>query len=217
MIRLSEPGSASTLTERFVKTKAICQCVLALLLLVGMTGCATPYMRDRGRDAADIFTLTVGGLGAGARVRAGPIHCGIIANLGDIGLRGGAIMETIGGICNPNELEFIGYGSEMFCPVNFPDDMTANYRLDTKGYEATSHTVPFVTTELFKSDLLGPEKARPTGLHPYWTQIEMQAGFLVMFRLGFNPGELLDFLLGWAKIDIYKDDLYPRADLNQGN
>ncbi len=26
-------------------------------------------------------------------------------------------------------------------------------------------------------------------------------------RLGFNPGELLDFLLGWFTIDIYNDDI----------
>jgi hypothetical protein len=25
-------------------------------------------------------------------------------------------------------------------------------------------------------------------------------------RLGFNPGELLDFILGWTAIDIYNDD-----------
>ena len=26
-------------------------------------------------------------------------------------------------------------------------------------------------------------------------------------RFGFNPGELLDFILGWFTIDIYGDDL----------
>jgi hypothetical protein len=29
-------------------------------------------------------------------------------------------------------------------------------------------------------------------------------------RCGFNPGELLDFILGWTTIDIFKDDIAGR-------
>ena len=41
----------------------------------------------------------------------------------------------------------------------------------------------------------------------YYTQIEAVVGAGPSVRLGFNPGELLDFILGWTTIDIYKDDL----------
>jgi hypothetical protein len=36
---------------------------------------------------------------------------------------------------------------------------------------------------------------------------EIVAGGL---RVGFNPGELVDFLLGWTTLDIYNDDLGTR-------
>jgi hypothetical protein len=41
----------------------------------------------------------------------------------------------------------------------------------------------------------------------YYTQIEAAAGLWYTVRLGFNPGELLDFLLGWTTIDILSDDV----------
>ncbi len=40
-----------------------------------------------------------------------------------------------------------------------------------------------------------------------WTQFEVAAGLLGGVRLGFNPGELLDFLLGFFGADLYGDDL----------
>jgi hypothetical protein len=46
---------------------------------------------------------------------------------------------------------------------------------------------------------------------PYWTNIEVSAGVLVGVRVGFNPGELLDFLLGFTTLDIYGDDVHPDA------
>jgi len=56
------------------------------------------------------------------------------------------------------------------------------------------------------------EEAHPDGCrcrgHLYrLTQIEAMAGCGHTLRLGFNPGELLDFVLGWAAIDIYDDDV----------
>ena len=66
--------------------------ILFLIVAAGMTGCASTgrYFVDRGRDAADVFTLTVGtGLGAG--VRAGPAHIGLLLHQDRIGLMGGRI------------------------------------------------------------------------------------------------------------------------------
>jgi len=36
-------------------------------------------------------------------------------------------------------------------------------------------------------------------------------------RLGFNPGELLDFILGWTTIDIYGDDIEARKQKEKSN
>ena len=41
---------------------------------------------------------------------------------------------------------------------------------------------------------------------PYYTQVEVVLGLGSHLRLGLNPGELLDFVLGWTTIDIFGDD-----------
>ena len=40
----------------------------------------------------------------------------------------------------------------------------------------------------------------------YYTQIDVVLGILGTVRFGFNPGELIDFILGWSTLDIYRDD-----------
>jgi hypothetical protein len=40
----------------------------------------------------------------------------------------------------------------------------------------------------------------------YYSQIEVVAAAGVSLRIGFNPGELLDFFLGWFGVDTYHDD-----------
>ena len=45
---------------------------------------------------------------------------------------------------------------------------------------------------------------RPSALN---TQLEIAGGLIFTLRLGFNPGELLDFILGFSGIDIWHDDL----------
>ena len=39
------------------------------------------------------------------------------------------------------------------------------------------------------------------------TQLEVAGGIVATGKLGLNPGELLDFLLGWTTLDLYDDDL----------
>jgi hypothetical protein len=43
------------------------------------------------------------------------------------------------------------------------------------------------------------------------TQIEFQVGLFFMPRVGFNPGEALDFLFGWFNLDLFGDDLSSQA------
>ena len=44
-------------------------------------------------------------------------------------------------------------------------------------------------------------------IDPQWTQIDLSVGLIASVRLGFNPGELLDFIMGLAGLDLYGDDL----------
>ena len=39
------------------------------------------------------------------------------------------------------------------------------------------------------------------------TQLDLTIGVGVSIRLGFNPGELLDFALGFVGLDLYDDDV----------
>jgi len=43
--------------------------------------------------------------------------------------------------------------------------------------------------------------------HPYYTELEIVLGLGPSLRLGFNPGEFADFILGWFGIDFFADDL----------
>jgi hypothetical protein len=41
----------------------------------------------------------------------------------------------------------------------------------------------------------------------YYTDVSVSAAAFLGFTIGFNPGEVIDFILGWTTIDIYGDDL----------
>ena len=52
----------------------------------------------------------------------------------------------------------------------------------------------------------------------HWTQLRIFAGVtIVSVSVGANPGELLDFALGWLGIDIYGDDAGAKALNNKEN
>ena len=64
---------------------------------------------------------------------------------------------------------------------------------------------------------LSPEGPTLRGSAALYTQMEVVVGLGGTLRLGFNPGELLDFILGWATIDIYNDDLEKQKKIEQSN
>lgn len=68
-----------------------------------------------------------------------------------------------------------------------------------KDYEAIGIFVPLISWV--------DEPNNPSTKWVYNTQIEVAVGLVGTLRLGFNPGELLDFLLGWTTVDIFNDDL----------
>jgi hypothetical protein len=181
--------------------KTMTHLILPCLLAIGVTGCVSTrnYLVNRGRDATDIITIT-GGLGAGAKARIGPLSAGLIANVDWIGLRGGSVFinkpdrgpEYVFGMYDFN-CTLIG---EEYCGdrwKNIPSLRGKSYRAKTLGGISLLET--------------------PSGDHPrantipYYTQIELAAGLLGTARLGLNPGELLDFVLGWTTLDIFSDDI----------
>ena len=81
-------AASGSLTKRFAQMNRLIHIVVLLVIAASMSGCTTAHWTDRERDTADIFTCTVG-MGAGASVKAGPLHAGMIFSAGNWGLRGG--------------------------------------------------------------------------------------------------------------------------------
>lgn len=156
--------------------------LLCLVILLASTGCTRAYWNNRANDVADIFTVT-SGAGIGAMAHVGPINAGLGAYGDIVGLRRGEAGTMMGG---SGQLIIGGFDSNK-SSENAPMQR-ANLR--GKGYSTTNVLVPI-------------DENIPA---PYWTNIEVSGGALIGMRVGFNPGELLDFLLGFTTLDIYGDD-----------
>jgi len=170
-----------------------------LMLAACLTGCASTgdHLANRGRDLADIITIGTG-LGGGAKARIGPIQTGLFADMQMIALRGGQFPCGNDGFVLPSNLELEAFvaGVESFNPKT--GRSIAKQR--RKSFTAEGGDIPFVMV------------AKPPGSPSYYTQIEVAGGLLLNLRLGINPGELLDFILGWASIDVFKDDIEGREN-----
>ena len=172
--------------------KKIFHIIIAITAILGLNGCASSkaYLVNRGRDAADIFTATIG-LGVGAKARVGPLQTGLLIQSDLLGMRGGAfpfvydqgqyeVFSTI-------DLQVVYCGAEKF---NADGYLTAHRYKDFR----TQSMVPIYHTDKIPCPY-------------YYTQIDVVVALGPSIRLGCNPGELLDFILGWGSIDIYNDDV----------
>jgi hypothetical protein len=181
---------------RFDEMKRYLQLAVFLLAATLVTGCATPYITDRGRDAADIFTAAVGA-GAGAKVRIGPLAQGVCVNMNYLGVQDGSAF------CGYEKYEDDNGMDGAFLLFTFSrsnrSEIVRNRNKSYFGYHLLGVACPF--------SLEGEEVEYPKS---YFTQIEVIAGFGGTIKLGFNPGELLDFILGWTTIDIFSDDFEAR-------
>jgi len=159
-----------------------------------VAACSSPYVTNRVRDAADIATVSLG-YGIGARARVSAIGTGLFANRDLVGLRGGhagALWEPHGSVLA--DVDLVAYRMEVFAP---PDDTADRRHKDfiAVGIGPWTRGGEF---ELFRHSSPTPH---------FYTQIEIAVGLGPSLRLGFNPGELLDFLLGLTGRDLFSDDL----------
>ena len=180
--------------------------LVLLAVMVMCCGCkTTDYLINRGRDAADIVTVT-GGYGVGFKARLGSIHAGLIYQIDKVGLRGGKValwdysadVETMIPLRLPhgevNEERLTA--AERFEPV--PGTMSS----DRGKHFRAQGTIPCVTEELRAANWRPNQK-----FHPYYTQIEIAGGLGLAARVGVNFGELLDFIVGLLAYDILDDDI----------
>lgn len=186
-----------------MKTIRYLPVLLALGLLCG--GCASPsYLGDRGRDLGDIFTAEAG-YGLGTRIKAGPLHAGLCYVFTPVGLSNG-------------ELLWLGRTEEE-CPC-YVDLVCKGIEYSPRGQNRGKDYIagwgrPFVT---WPQRIGLDHSGKALWPHPSYTDFKVTLGIGPAATLGFNPGELLDFFLGWFGVDMYHDDLRNRAkDAKAGN
>lgn len=202
--------------------------ILLPILLLLLTGCSTPYMVDWGRDAADIFTLTYE-WGAGTKARMGPFAWGCGVTYCSTGLRGGVLVSDKEGMpvlpsdCPSTSGSYDGslfgiYNYESFQP--FSSKVTFNRHKRIKAgveYNSVANELENIGIPFYQSDYyswrydLFPDYTFP----PYYTQIEVFVAFILGLRVGFNPGELLDFIVGWTTLDLCHDDVAEKEALEE--
>ena len=196
--------------------KAI-QLSFLLALPAGLTGCAmSGYWTDRGRDAVDILAMA-GGTGGGLTARVGPLHTGLFHGEDHVGFRGGQFRlagpRSYCGTFDPLIIFYMEWQGFMFYNDDFYGWGDGNLlELRGKSYRAEGQFPFFALPELKPSQ--GPI-AKKYPLY-YLTQTEIAVGLGGTVRLGVNPGELLDFILGWTIIDIFSDDAEARSESKQG-
>lgn len=188
--------------------------VLLLLTLFAIS-CSSPYLRNRGRDALDIFTVEFQTRAYGASVRAGPVKAGLYHKSADgaaAGLRGGDL-----GVHHDAEFAVLFFGADYFQKKPLGDLETPSEE-DSKTAEETdpSQTAlrgkefrarsPFGTTQPAQKKRSVFKKKGGFAPASYYTQLEVSLGIFFGVKLGINPGELLDALLGWTTLDIFRDD-----------
>jgi len=168
-------------------------------LAFGLTGCVNwrGYFVDRGRDAADIVTVTAG-YGLGARVRIGPLDVAVPleGRYHMWGLNGGEFFRSTR----------VHSGGTSLLPWQWDEAKEPSFCLE--GWrpgpigEARHKAVDVdVHTPLFVTSVNPPENGA------YWFQVEASGGFLASLRLGANPIELADFVFGLLTADFLGDDL----------
>ena len=189
--------------------KKALQLVLIAALASMMTGCASTggYFADRGRDASDILTATVG-VGAGAKARVGPIQVGLLANMDMIGLRGGNAGPVWWYETETREtLAPFPYRARRFAFTQYPWTVPS-YVFGYERYHAGQNDADPIVARGKSYEAVSPLPLVVLSDQPeFYTQCEVTIALLGSVRLGFNPGELLDFILGWTTIDIYNDDI----------
>ena len=190
---------------RWVLLVQIAGCLLSALC----SGCATSgYVGDRMRDAGDVFTATAG-MGFGAKARVGPIQAGALYNIDMWGLRGGDFgsvpwYET----CTRDGL--FPFPANW---IEYPMVKAGHF-----GHETFAHNCRHATSWQRGKGFIAHAPLPILGVAKqpeYYTQIEVVVGMFGSIRLGFNPGELLDFALGWTTLDIYSDDIRKRKTIEQ--
>jgi len=192
--------------RRALTSRAINALVLAIVAASG--GCA--YARARASDASQIFRVDVGaGFGICADVRLlGLLDFGtgmplflVVPMPGASFTWNAALLYGDPWVGIEEEFMFPGWCRRDYSPVRSANPFVT---LSREHWSHACHSI--VPAFLNWNEPKTPEIARlDRGIHRF----DLEAGataVMVRLRLGFSPGELLDFLLGWFGLDFAEDD-----------
>ena len=183
-------------------------------LLLALVGCQTTvYLPARARDAGDIFALALG-VGGGAKVRSGPVRLGLLYQVDMHGYRYGSRLRNLSGEgwYNRMDIALLTMCLENYDSGHGREESARGKRFSaTMGFPGLRPPKDFwssIWTFVTPLSTLDPtfSRQRDPLFHPYYTQCEVCVGLLGTLRLGANPGELVDFLLGWVGVDFFDDD-----------
>lgn len=191
------------------------------LLLLAAASCSTSYMTHRARDASDILTVAFGD-GAGATARVGPVHAGLLYTREWFVLKSGEGLscsryDEISGTLDPLiVLPNLGGGPWVFYHQYFDGG-----RKTVPGFHGKKEKLSGARGKQYRVSGNGPfiaipvltELDRRAGYrYPvcFLTDVEVAAGLVKTLRISVNPGELLDFVLGWTTLDFPRDDYESR-------
>jgi hypothetical protein len=156
-----------------------------------ISGCA--YMNNRVDDFKDIFTLAVETKGVNAEIQVLPMTLGIgYADGNGYGLRSG----TLG------EYEYSEYGVLLVGRKTFKGT-------PGRGKNACDimYAIPYSSSPMSEENKPGA-RVRSLGYSSpaCWMNVEAAIHLGVGIRVGMNFAGLLDFLLGFGGVHIFKDD-----------
>ncbi len=200
---------------------------ILFFIALSATGCAEfkTYMRDRGNDLADCFTVRAGiayGLGVRTQVTTGlGVSVGASLNEKKWGYFGRSHVDVKGywvGLPVVQPTGLVGAIEEAFeeVPVVPPWVVVRSIFItlivtDVSFYEDSG--LPWSTKVLGISFTSGQRMEPPTPFlrEKFFIEVGATLG-AVGFDVGFNPVEFVDFLLGWFTIDITGDDAQQKAE-----
>lgn len=177
---------------------------MLVALALGLSGCTNIH---RENDWKDVFTFTVGE-GYGIKAAAGPAQLGIYNGNDMSGLRAGETGSNWGRIANYDYVHLV-HGKEHFDGWMDNRGPTTRGKVTAAEYYFPIFVLPAATDPYSREDIFTQERKVTDGSRnrAYWTRLEIAMGFGYTVRVGFNPGELLDALLGYVGVDIYGDDI----------
>ena len=200
--------------------------ILAVLFAGLATGCQTTvgnYLANRGRDLGECFLLQTGlGFGIGADLKVGGlVHAGVLGGTffpgasfgwvyGDIRPRPYEIHDQEGDIGFPIALVdgFLHQGGPgtHFCYGLLPGLLS--WTGPPPPYPDLESTIP--PGPWLWSEEADRREDRWARVHAFDIEISAYA-LIVGARVGFSPGEFVDFFLGWFGADIAGDDIPLKA------